>query len=122
MIRIKGLDHVVLRVANATASIRFYCDVLGCTVEKVQEKIGLIQLRAGSALIDLVPVDTGEGNGWGLYNYVGNAREWVREGAGWEVRGGAFENPLDQCDIRLSTSHDGTPDRLTGFRVLRELG
>jgi serine/threonine protein kinase len=72
--------------------------------------------------IDLVPVDTGEGNGWGLYNYVGNAREWVREGAGWEVRGGAFENPLDQCDIRLSTSHDGTPDRLTGFRVLRELG
>ena len=72
--------------------------------------------------IDLMDVDTGEGNGWGLYNYVGNAREWVKDGAGWEVRGGAFENPLDQCDIQLSDSHDGRADKLTGFRVLRELG
>jgi formylglycine-generating enzyme required for sulfatase activity len=72
--------------------------------------------------IDLVSVDTGEGNGWGLYNYVGNAREWVRGGSGLEVRGGAFENPIEQCEIRLSDSHDGKPDRLTGFRVLRELG
>lgn len=35
----------------------FYTGVLGCPVEKVQESLGLYQLRAGSALIDLVPVD-----------------------------------------------------------------
>lgn len=35
----------------------FYIGVLGCTLEKVQENIGLYQLRAGNALIDLVPVD-----------------------------------------------------------------
>jgi glyoxylase I family protein len=35
---------------------RFYCDVLGCTVEKLQPKIGLTQLRAGRSLIDLVDV------------------------------------------------------------------
>lgn len=31
--------------------------VLGCELEKVQEGIGLYQLRAGTSLIDLVPVD-----------------------------------------------------------------
>jgi len=51
---ILALDHVVLRVSDPEGMTRFYCDVLGCTVEKVQENIGLIQLRAGSALIDLL--------------------------------------------------------------------
>jgi len=51
-----GLDHVVLRIADLDTSLAFYCGVLGCTVEKRQEAIGLIQLRAGNALIDLVPL------------------------------------------------------------------
>lgn len=37
--------------------MRFYCDVLGCTVARRRDDLGLIQLRAGSSLIDLVPVD-----------------------------------------------------------------
>lgn len=57
MLQIRQLDHVVLRVSNLQAMLRFYKDVLGCPVEKVQENIGLWQLRAGSALIDLVPID-----------------------------------------------------------------
>jgi glyoxylase I family protein len=57
MITIEGLDHVVLRVKDLKAMLAFYTDVLGCPVEKVQEDLGLYQLRAGSALIDLVPVD-----------------------------------------------------------------
>jgi catechol 2,3-dioxygenase-like lactoylglutathione lyase family enzyme len=36
---------------------RFYCEVLGCTVEKIQAAIGLTQLRAGRCLIDLVDVE-----------------------------------------------------------------
>lgn len=51
------LDHVVLRVRDLDASLAFYRGVLGCTVEKVQQKIGLYQLRAGQSLIDLVPLD-----------------------------------------------------------------
>jgi glyoxylase I family protein len=51
-----GLDHVVLRVRDPERVQRFYCEVLGCTVEKIQDKIGLIQLRAGRSLIDLVDV------------------------------------------------------------------
>ena len=54
---LRGLDHVVLRVRDLEASRRFYLDVLGCAREKEQPAIGLFQLRAGSALIDLVPVD-----------------------------------------------------------------
>lgn len=56
MLRIQGLDHVVLRVADLDAMLRFYRDALGCPVERRIDEIGLVQLRAGDALIDLVPV------------------------------------------------------------------
>jgi catechol 2,3-dioxygenase-like lactoylglutathione lyase family enzyme len=56
-IPITALDHVVLRVANLERATAFYRDVLGCPVEKGQEDLGLLQLRAGSALIDLIPLD-----------------------------------------------------------------
>ena len=56
-VRILGLDHVVLRVRDLEASLRFYRDVLGCPLERELPELGLHQLRAGSALIDLVPVD-----------------------------------------------------------------
>jgi catechol 2,3-dioxygenase-like lactoylglutathione lyase family enzyme len=51
-----GLDHVVLRIADLDKSIAFYVGALGCTIDKRQEDIGLIQLRAGSSQIDLVPL------------------------------------------------------------------
>lgn len=54
---ILGLDHVVLRVQEMTRVMRFYRDVLGCSVERVREDLGLVQLRAGQSLIDLVAVD-----------------------------------------------------------------
>jgi catechol 2,3-dioxygenase-like lactoylglutathione lyase family enzyme len=56
-VRVAGLDHVVLRVADLERSTAFYRDVLGCAVEKWQPELGLLQLRAGSALIDLVTLD-----------------------------------------------------------------
>lgn len=56
MFRIKHIDHLVLRVVDVESMMRFYRDVIGCTLEKVQEDIGLYQLRAGSSLIDMVPV------------------------------------------------------------------
>jgi glyoxylase I family protein len=51
------IDHVVLRVADLERSIRFYGDVIGCEVAKRNEKLGLIHLRAGTAMIDLVSLD-----------------------------------------------------------------
>ncbi len=52
-----GLDHVVLRVKDVPRSTAFYCNVLGARVEKIQAALGLHQLRAGTALIDLVDLD-----------------------------------------------------------------
>ena len=56
-IEIHSIDHLVIRVKDLDQMLEFYCEVLGCTVERRQEEIGLVQLRAGDALIDLVPVD-----------------------------------------------------------------
>jgi glyoxylase I family protein len=55
-IEIRGIDHVVLRVADLARAIGFYCGVLGCREERRIEALGLVQLRAGSGLIDLVDV------------------------------------------------------------------
>jgi glyoxylase I family protein len=57
MINLAGIDHVVLRVVDLDRAMRFYDEVLGARLEKEQAEIGLYQLRAGNALIDLVPVD-----------------------------------------------------------------
>ncbi len=54
---VQGIDHVVLRVRDVEGMIRFYQDVLGCAVERRKDELGLIQLRAGRSLIDLVDVN-----------------------------------------------------------------
>ena len=54
---ITGLDHVVIRVKDVPNMIAFYRDILGCAEERMKDDIGLYQLRAGSALIDLVDVE-----------------------------------------------------------------
>ncbi len=65
MIRIGEIDHVVFRAIDVPAMQRFYCDVLGCSVEKQNDELGLTQLRAGSSLIDLLRVDSTLGHGDG---------------------------------------------------------
>jgi glyoxylase I family protein len=50
-----GIDHVVLRAADPKALERFYLDALGLRLERREGK--LAQLRAGDALIDIVPAD-----------------------------------------------------------------
>ncbi len=57
MIHIRDIDHIVLRVVDLDGMLRFYTQVLGCAIERRQDEIGLVQLRAGHSLVDLVPVD-----------------------------------------------------------------
>ena len=57
MIHVRDIDHLVLRVVDLDAMLRFYGDALGCRIERRQDSIGLVQLRAGTSLIDLVVVD-----------------------------------------------------------------
>jgi len=66
MIRIRTIDHIVLRTAQKEKMIGFYCGVLGCTIERVlADDIGLSQLRAGDTLIDIISVDSRLGRAGG---------------------------------------------------------
>ena len=55
-IAIREIDHIVLRVVDLARMLRFYGDVLGCREVRRQDEIGLVQLRAGSSMVDLIPV------------------------------------------------------------------
>jgi catechol 2,3-dioxygenase-like lactoylglutathione lyase family enzyme len=62
MIRVRTLDHFVLRVRDLDASLRFYRDVLGLPVEHEDEyrqgRRPFVSLRIGEQLLDLVPDPT----------------------------------------------------------------
>ena len=59
MIEIARIDHLVLRTTKLEEMLHFYCKVLNCDIERETNKeMGLIQLRAGDALIDLVSVES----------------------------------------------------------------
>lgn len=53
---VQRIDHLVLRVRDLARSVRFYGEVLGCHVERRREHLGLVHLRAGASMIDLVDV------------------------------------------------------------------
>lgn len=55
-IKVAGLDHIVLRVTDVEKSIAWYRSVLGCRVERLLPSMGLVQMRLGASLIDLVDV------------------------------------------------------------------
>jgi glyoxylase I family protein len=57
---VEELDHVVLRCIDQSRMLEFYVGVLGLVEERRLDAIGLIQLRAGRSLVDLVP-DAGSG-------------------------------------------------------------
>lgn len=57
--KIEAIDHIVLRTGSIDKMLEFYVGVLGCSVEReTSPELGLTQLRAGSALIDIVAVDS----------------------------------------------------------------
>jgi catechol 2,3-dioxygenase-like lactoylglutathione lyase family enzyme len=53
--KIRELDHVVLRCRDQARMLDFYTRILGLAEERRVDRIGLIQLRAGASMIDLVP-------------------------------------------------------------------
>lgn len=71
----------------------------------------------------LVRVNVGVQNAWGLVNYLGNSQEWVYDRDRRLIAaGGSFEDSMERCSVDSATSHSGRPDGKTGFRVVREIG
>ena len=58
---LEGLDHVVLLVDDMAAALAFYTEVVGCSVDRTLPQFGMVQLRAGASLIDMVDISSAEG-------------------------------------------------------------
>ena len=67
---LEGLDHVVLLVDDMKAAETFYREVVGCTVDRSLPQFGMLQMRAGAALIDLVDIAS-EAGAWGRPDVAG---------------------------------------------------
>ncbi|NOZ52239.1 MAG: protein kinase [Gammaproteobacteria bacterium] len=70
----------------------------------------------------LEAITAGQKNDWGLVNHVGNAQEWVLvNNRKLVAMGGAHTDPIQQCQLTSQRSHSGKPDKITGFRLVREI-
>lgn len=54
--RILALDHLVLRVTDLQAMRDFYTQVIGLDLDRQVPDLGLVHLRAGRSMLDLVSV------------------------------------------------------------------
>jgi glyoxylase I family protein len=48
---LEGIDHILLLVGGMAPAVRFYTEVLGCTIEDRLPQYDMLQLRAGAALM-----------------------------------------------------------------------
>ena len=94
---LEGIDHVVLLVHDMAEAQRFYEQVIGCTIDRSLPEFGMLQLRAGSSLIDLVDIGSEQG-------------EWGRP----EVEGGrnmdhvcVATGPVSEHAMRAHLAHHG---------------
>ena len=81
------------------------------------------RLRLGKNLIkgqNIVPVESGAANNWGLINYVGNADEVVVTDKGYTLVGGNYTDSISDCKITLKKSLNADAS-VTGFRLVRYL-
>ncbi|ARN74448.1 protein kinase domain-containing protein [Oceanicoccus sagamiensis] len=84
-----------------------------CTVKRVNGTRGGDELRvAGGAF-----------NDWGLYNVIGNVQEWATDGGSLLAAGGQHTDRLADtaCSVEAKVSHSGSPDKTTGFRLVRKI-
>ncbi len=61
--KVLGLDHVVLCCRDRQRTLDFYTRVMGLRAERSDPDLGLVQLRAGTSMIDLVPAGAPAGTG-----------------------------------------------------------
>ena len=100
-INIRMIDHVVIHVQNLVRMIDFYCDVLGCRLERGPGKNGLAQLRAGGSLIDLVDAagPPGRQGGGRPHHEGGNMDHVCLQVQPWDAD--AISNHLKKHDVEV---------------------
>ena len=68
---VQRIDHVVLRITDIDRSVAFFKSLLGCEVVKRRDDLGLVHLRAGTSMIDLISVHGSLGRRGGMAPGVG---------------------------------------------------
>jgi len=58
---LRAIDHIVLIVDNLEKAVQWYAEVIGATEEKSLRQYGMVQLRTGASMIDLVDVASDAG-------------------------------------------------------------
>jgi glyoxylase I family protein len=107
-LQVVGIDHVALNVADLERMTAFYRDVLGCEEDLRQESVGLVHLRAGSVLIDLID-QTGplgalvEGEGRNLNHFCLQVADFDADAA----RSALSLRGVDVCEVRERHGSDG---------------
>jgi glyoxylase I family protein len=107
---IDAIDHVVIRVRDMDAMLRFYCDVLGCRLAKVNTPLGLYHLRAGLSMIDLIDAE-------GELGRAGGALPPGPDTGGRNVDHMALRiTPFDETTIREHLAAEGVAASDAGVR------
>jgi glyoxylase I family protein len=75
---ILNIDHVVVLSHNVKKSLQFYCDVLGMAEVRRVDTVGLIQLRAGVSMIDILPARPND-NGRNIDHFALRIDPWEPE-------------------------------------------
>jgi len=97
--------------AATTSKVEEVDDNVNCSVDSRG-------VRLGEKLLNTL---SGRPNRWGLYNFVGNAREWATEGEALYALGGAHTDPRAECTVQKRVAHSGDADDVTGFRIMRQI-
>ena len=104
--KLEGLDHVVLLVRDMAEAQHFYEQVIGCSVDRALPNYGMVQLRCGASLIDLVDIGSTQG-------------EWARP----EIEGGRnmdhvciATGPCTELAMRAHLAHHGVSIVEEGIR------
>lgn len=53
---VQRIDHLVFRVLDLPRSVAFYEAVLGCKVVRRRDDLGLIHVRVGASMVDLISI------------------------------------------------------------------
>ncbi|MCK9605413.1 MAG: VOC family protein [Methylomonas sp.] len=107
MIKPKAIDHIVLRTDRYQELIAFYCNVIGCSLEReTSDEFGLTQLRAGNALIDIVDVNgqLGKSGGAAPQNTGNNLDHFCLQIEPFEEH--ELKAYLDDCKVEYSEFQD----------------
>lgn len=107
MIKPKSIDHIVLRTDRYQELIAFYCNVIGCSLEReTSAKFGLTQLRAGNSLIDIVDVNgtLGKSGGVAPQEKGNNLDHFCLQIEAFEEH--ELKAYLDECGVEYSEFQD----------------